>query len=97
MDDNEDIIDLFLEESVEQLNDIEEDLLILEKLENQVDIKLINKIFRAFHTIKGGASFFGFENITEMTHAVENLLDQMRKGHLSPNKKNCSNSFCFDG
>ena len=87
MDSEDDIIDLFLEESVEQINDIEEDLLVLEKMEEEVDLSIVNKIFRAFHTIKGGASFFGLENITNLTHAVENLLDQIRKGHKTPDKQ----------
>jgi two-component system chemotaxis sensor kinase CheA len=46
----------------------------------QGDDETINSIFRAAHSIKGGAGTFGFNNVTEFTHLVETLLDEMRDG-----------------
>lgn len=66
----------FLEESFEGLELMESSLLNLE----QGDDETINSIFRAAHSIKGGAGTFGFEHVTEFTHLVETLLDEMRDG-----------------
>jgi len=69
----------FLEESFEGLELMESSLLNLE----QGDDETINSIFRAAHSIKGGAGTFGFDNVTEFTHLVETLLDEMRDGRRS--------------
>jgi two-component system chemotaxis sensor kinase CheA len=66
----------FLEESFEGLELMESSLLNLE----QGDDETINSIFRAAHSIKGGAGTFGFNKVTEFTHLVETLLDEMRDG-----------------
>lgn len=66
----------FLEESFEGLALMESSLLNLE----QGDTETINSIFRAAHSIKGGAGTFGFDHVTEFTHLVETLLDEMRDG-----------------
>jgi len=66
----------FLEESFEGLELMESSLLSLE----QGDTETINSIFRAAHSIKGGAGTFGFDNVTQFTHLVETLLDEMRDG-----------------
>lgn len=66
----------FLEESFEGLELMESSLLNLE----QGDDETINSIFRAAHSIKGGAGTFGFTHVTEFTHLVETLLDEMRDG-----------------
>lgn len=66
----------FLEESFEGLELMESSLLNLE----HGDDETINSIFRAAHSIKGGAGTFGFNNVTEFTHLVETLLDEMRDG-----------------
>jgi two-component system chemotaxis sensor kinase CheA len=66
----------FLEESFEGLELMESSLLNLE----QGDDETINSIFRAAHSIKGGAGTFGFNHVTEFTHLVETLLDEMRDG-----------------
>ena len=44
--------------------------------------KHLNAIFRAAHSIKGGAGTFGFSDMTELTHVLESLLDKLRKGEL---------------
>lgn len=66
----------FLEESLEGLELMESSLLNLE----QGDDETINSIFRAAHSIKGGAGSFGFNHVTDFTHLVETLLDEMRSG-----------------
>ena len=50
------------------------------ELNQESDSETINSIFRAAHSIKGGAGTFGFNDVTEFTHLVETLLDEMRDG-----------------
>lgn len=73
LDENEQI---YVTESNELLDDMEEALLSLEREPNDAD--LINRVFRAAHTIKGSAGLFGFDHIISFTHVVENLLDDVR-------------------
>ncbi|WP_293374891.1 Hpt domain-containing protein, partial [Nevskia sp.] len=68
----------FFEESFEGLDSMETALLALDIA--AVDSETINTIFRAAHSIKGGAATFGFSSVAEYTHGVETLLDQMRAG-----------------
>lgn len=69
-------IPTFLEESFEGIELMEASLLNLAP----GDDESINAIFRAAHSIKGGAGTFGFNHVTEFTHLVETLLDEMRDG-----------------
>src|SRR5450631_2295948 len=73
----EEILKLFFEESLEGLNAMEAGLLTLK---DGADRETINNIFRAAHSIKGGAGTFGLMEISEFTHSVETLLDEMRNG-----------------
>lgn len=84
MGDDDEIIELFLEESLEHLDGVEEDLLVIEKAGADIDEALVNKVFRAMHTIKGGSSFFGFDKIKDLTHVAENILDRVRKFEMVP-------------
>jgi two-component system, chemotaxis family, sensor kinase CheA len=68
----------FFEESFEGLDLMESALLKLDV--GAADAETINSIFRAAHSIKGGAGTFGFSAIADFTHAVETLLDEMRSG-----------------
>lgn len=68
----------FFEESFEGLEIMESELLTLDVGEG--DVEIINTIFRAAHSIKGGAGTFGFMNVSEFTHVMETLLDEMRDG-----------------
>lgn len=68
----------FFEESFERADQMEEALLKLDT--GAADPETINTIFRAAHSIKGGAATFGFSAIAEFTHGVETLLDEMRAG-----------------
>lgn len=70
--------DVFFEESFEGLDAMENGLLNLD--EGAADIDAINTIFRAAHSIKGGAGTFGFMAVSEFTHVMETLLDEMRNG-----------------
>lgn len=71
-------VDSFDHEATELLNLMEESLLRLEN--SPGDEALISAIFRAAHTIKGTGGVFGFDNIVEFTHIVENVLDRVRSG-----------------
>ena len=68
----------FFEESREGLDAMEAGLLALE--DGQQDPEIINSVFRAAHSIKGGAGTFGFDTITGLTHVLETLLDELRAG-----------------
>jgi two-component system chemotaxis sensor kinase CheA len=68
----------FLDECHEGLDAMEQGLLRLEQ--GRRDAETINTIFRAAHSIKGGAGTFGLAEVTQLTHLLETLLDQMRSG-----------------
>lgn len=69
---------VFFEESFEGLDLMEKGLLGMDP--GAVDAEEINAIFRAAHSIKGGSGTFGFMHISEFTHVMETLLDEMRDG-----------------
>ena len=73
--------DLFLEEARDILAKLEANFVELEK--NTGDKALLNEIFRALHTIKGSGAMFGFQDVSDFTHYVENLFDELRKGKLA--------------
>lgn len=70
----------FVQESAEQLEQLEDTLLLLEK--NPDDSEAINTLFRSAHTIKGAAGVVECGFIVAFTHVVENLLDQLREGNV---------------
>ncbi|MCP1325804.1 Hpt domain-containing protein, partial [Halomonas sp. 707D4] len=75
-----DFFDTFFEEAEELLADMEQHLLELDV--DDPDSEQLNAIFRAAHSIKGGAGTFGFNVLQKTTHILENLLDSARKGEL---------------
>lgn len=80
MDDiQESLIEVFREESMELLADLETALLELENCPE--DEELVNRAFRALHTVKGNAAMFGFDEIEAFTHDLESVFDRVRKGH----------------
>ena len=79
---------VFVQESREQLANMEAGLLALEA--NPEDTADINTIFRAAHTIKGGAGVVECGFLESFTHKVENLLDQLRDGRQTPNEARIS-------
>ena len=78
---DESILEDFFEEVDELIEKLDMDLLELEK--NPEDKEILNSIFRVAHTIKGASSMFGFEPVVKLTHAMENLFDNLRKGTMS--------------
>lgn len=66
----------FLIEGYEYLNQIEEDLVALEKSDS--DPEVMNRIYRSLHTIKGNSGFLGVEKLESVAHAGENLLSRLR-------------------
>lgn len=72
--------DAFLVEAAEHLDAMEAALLQLEHTPE--DQELLNTIFRAAHTIKGGSGTFGMDNVTRVTHTLESLLDRLREGRI---------------
>lgn len=71
---------MFLEESLDNLQTLNESLLELEQ--NPEDIDKVNEIFRVAHTIKGMAATMGFTDIAELTHKMEDVLSEFREGEL---------------
>ncbi|CAM2064043.1 Histidine kinase [Sulfidibacter corallicola] len=84
---DDEILQLFLVESREHLEDIETDLLEIERQGPNMDSELVNHVFRAIHTIKGASGFFGLHNIKDLSHVMEHLLDQIRKKLVVPNSQ----------
>lgn len=68
----------YLEESFEGLSAMESNLLTLP--EGEPDVEVVNTIFRAAHSMKGGAGTFGFTELINLTHILETMLDEMRSG-----------------
>lgn len=73
-------LSMFLEESIDNLQTLNEALLYLEQQPEEVD--KINEIFRVAHTIKGMAATMGFNEMAELTHKMEDVLSKFREGEL---------------
>lgn len=84
IDINDENLIIYLEESNEYLSDIENDLLSIEQDGENIDEELVNKVFRAAHTVKGGAGFFNLKNIKKLGHKIENILDMIRSRQMVP-------------
>ncbi len=80
LDEMKEIIDDFLVEADELLHSLDTNLVKLEATPNDLD--LLNEIFRAAHTIKGTSSFLGFEQVTSLTHKMEDVLNKLRKAEM---------------
>ncbi|WP_373531353.1 chemotaxis protein CheA [Vampirovibrio sp.] len=74
----------FVIESREHLLSIEPDLLVMERDGAETDADIINRVFRAIHSIKGAAGFFGLEAVKSLGHCMENVLMLVRDGKLLP-------------
>ena len=75
---DEDILQDFLVEASEILEQLSEQLVDLEKRPD--DKNLLNAIFRGFHTVKGGAGFLSLTELVDVCHGAENLFDMLRNG-----------------
>lgn len=80
IDDMDDIINDFIAESTEALDSLDQKFIELEKKPD--DTTLLNDIFRSVHTIKGAAGFLGFQQMVEVTHVTEDILNKLRKGEM---------------
>ncbi len=80
MDDIQEILEDFLIESFELIEQLDQDLVELEH--KPEDLELLNRIFRVAHTIKGSSSFLSFDILTALTHHMEDVLNKARKDEL---------------
>lgn len=85
---DDDLIAEFVVESNDHLGDIESQLLAIEAAAANIDSDLVNKVFRAIHSIKGAAGFLGLTVINRLSHAMENVLNQIRNRELVPTSHN---------
>ena len=84
---NDALLQSYIDESLEHLSDIENDILALEDKGTKINKELVDKVFRAAHSIKGGAGFLGLTNIKELSHKMENVLGMIRNQQIVPNAK----------
>ncbi|WDN88151.1 hypothetical protein BuS5_01119 [Desulfosarcina sp. BuS5] len=82
---NDETLQIYIEESLEHLADIENDFLAIEENGADIDEDMVNKVYRAAHSIKGGAGFMGLTNIKDLTHEMENILGKIRSREMIPN------------
>jgi len=80
MDEFQEILQDFLVESFELIEQLDQDLVELENTPE--DLELLNRIFRVAHTVKGASSFLNFDILTRLTHHMEDVLNRARKGEL---------------
>ncbi|MDZ5461620.1 Hpt domain-containing protein, partial [Azohydromonas lata] len=73
---------VFFEEALENLERLEQMLLEIDLA--AADDEALNAIFRCAHSVKGGAATFGFNDVAELTHQMETLLDRLRRHELAP-------------
>ncbi|MCE2576838.1 chemotaxis protein CheA [Komagataeibacter sp. FNDCR2] len=81
--DMDDILQVFFQECDEQLQELERGLSALS--DGDAGHETINAVFRAVHSIKGGAASFGLENLVRFAHVFESSLDGLRSGRIVPN------------
>ncbi|MDY6970823.1 MAG: chemotaxis protein CheW [Thermodesulfobacteriota bacterium] len=82
---DDETLQVYIDESLEHLADIENDFLAIEGAGADIDEDLVNKVYRAAHSIKGGAGFMGLTNIKDLTHEMENILGRIRSRQMVPN------------
>ncbi|MDM5198888.1 chemotaxis protein CheA [Fictibacillus enclensis] len=83
--DTSEYLDIFIEESKEHLQSINEHVLLLEK--QPEELATIQEIFRSAHTLKGMSASMGYDDLANLTHAMENVLDGIRNGKLKVTQK----------
>ncbi|MGD6805443.1 MAG: chemotaxis protein CheW [Candidatus Bathyarchaeia archaeon] len=76
--DNDQYRELFIEEAKEHIDTITKSMLILEKEPENTEV--VNMLFRSAHTLKGSSGMMGYKDFQELTHAMEDIFDDMRKG-----------------
>jgi two-component system chemotaxis sensor kinase CheA len=78
------MVEAFVAEAKEHLESIEDDFLALERQKNDPEQSLLDKVFRAIHSVKGAAGFLGLSKMSELAHVMEALLTKMRSGQILP-------------
>ncbi|GAB7023068.1 Hpt domain-containing protein [Salidesulfovibrio brasiliensis] len=78
------VLEVFIEETEERLNSVENGLLKMEQDMQDVDDALIHGIFRDAHSIKAGANLLKLTNIETLAHKLENILEMIRKHQGKP-------------
>ncbi len=78
-------LDLFIDETKEHLQSLNEHVLVLEKEPDNADT--INEIFRAAHTLKGMSGTMGFSRMQRLTHDLENVFSEIRNGNMKASEK----------
>ena len=86
MNEMSDLKEEFIQEAGDHLANVEDDVLEIEKDGANFSPDTINHLFRAIHSVKGGSGFLEFTNITELSHALENVVGKIRDGNLIPNE-----------
>ncbi len=81
---NEELVASFVAEANESLADIENDFLAMEAAGADIDGDLVNRVFRAIHSIKGTCGFLGLKTIGTLAHEMENALNLIRNRQLVP-------------
>ena len=81
----DDVLEVYLEETIERLDAIESGLLKLEKSQ-EYDSPLVNSLFREAHSVKAGANLLKLFTIEELSHVLENVLEQIRQRTLEPSE-----------
>jgi two-component system chemotaxis sensor kinase CheA len=81
---SDDLVQDYLAECQEHLATIENDLLLIEQAGAEIDEQLVNRVFRAAHSIKGGAGFFDLSKIQALAHQTESVLDLVRSRQMIP-------------
>jgi len=78
------MVEAFVAEAKEHLDNIEDDFLLLEKQKDDPEQAQLDKVFRAIHSVKGAAGFLGLSKMSELAHVMEALLTKMRSGKILP-------------
>ncbi|RAT00804.1 chemotaxis protein CheA [Bacillus cereus] len=78
-----DLLNIFFEESEEHLQSLNENVLTLEQ--NPTDMDVVGEIFRSAHTFKGMSASMEFTEMADLTHKMENVLDEIRHGNIVVN------------
>ena len=90
MFEDDETLQMYIEESLDHLGDIESDLLTIEEAGENIDLDLVNNVFRAAHSVKGGAGFMGLTTIKDLAHHLENVLGLIRNRELIPDSTRIS-------
>ncbi|MEF3697090.1 Hpt domain-containing protein [Desulfolutivibrio sp.] len=84
---DDEIMAMFVEDTREHLGDIESCLMDMERDGADIDEELVNKVFRAAHSIKGGAGFLNLQNTRDLGHKLENVLHMIRSREIAPDTR----------